>query len=363
MPTYESYPSTYRKDEIESLHAALRQGECAAVIGLSGAGKSNLLGFMASRAASDTALALVDCNRIAHANQENLYQLILRSCRHVPDVSGNSSLEDALSAYFHPAHVPGGKGQENRRLGLLLDRFDALPEALHGCLRALRDDFKYRLTLLIAARKAPQPSSELTELFYAHTLWLGPLNKDDARWSAGEYAKRCELHWSEEALSRLVEITWGYPGFLRAACEAVAAGCPLEMEALVAHPVVDARIREFLVDMPDLEDLRRSRLEGHPFLATSQALKSAQGFLSGYSSELTAKEALLLDYLRSHSGQVCEKDELICAVWPEDKIFSGGIRDDSLAQLIRRLRRKVEPDPGNPVHILNVTGRGYRFVG
>jgi two-component system KDP operon response regulator KdpE len=58
---------------------------------------------------------------------------------------------------------------------------------------------------------------------------------------------------------------------------------------------------------------------------------------------------------------VCEKDDLIQAVWPEDKIFEQGIRDDSLAQLVRRLRKKIEPDPASPRRIHTIPGRGYRF--
>jgi DNA-binding winged helix-turn-helix (wHTH) protein len=57
-----------------------------------------------------------------------------------------------------------------------------------------------------------------------------------------------------------------------------------------------------------------------------------------------------------------EKDDLIRAVWPEDKLFEDGGRDDSLAQLIRRLRRKIEPDPARPQIIQTVPGRGYRLV-
>ena len=61
-------------------------------------------------------------------------------------------------------------------------------------------------------------------------------------------------------------------------------------------------------------------------------------------------------------GQVCEKDDIIRAVWPEDKFIERGIRDDSLAQLVRRLREKIEPDVASPKHVVTVAGRGYRFV-
>jgi DNA-binding winged helix-turn-helix (wHTH) protein len=77
---------------------------------------------------------------------------------------------------------------------------------------------------------------------------------------------------------------------------------------------------------------------------------------------LTAKENLLLAYLSARPGEVCEKDEVIRGVWPEDQVFERGVRDDSLAQLVRRLREKVEPDPARPRHIHTVPGRGYRFT-
>jgi DNA-binding winged helix-turn-helix (wHTH) protein len=76
-------------------------------------------------------------------------------------------------------------------------------------------------------------------------------------------------------------------------------------------------------------------------------------------STLTAKENLLLSFLLAHEGEVCEKDELVKAVWPEDVIYEKGVRDDSLAQLVRRLRVKVEPDPNEPQYIHTVPGRGY----
>ena len=58
---------------------------------------------------------------------------------------------------------------------------------------------------------------------------------------------------------------------------------------------------------------------------------------------------------------MCEKDDLIRAVWPEDKIFMDSIRDDSLAQLVRRLRQKVRLQTGTAARIQTVPGRGYKF--
>jgi DNA-binding response OmpR family regulator len=117
-------------------------------------------------------------------------------------------------------------------------------------------------------------------------------------------------------------------------------------------------VQEFWADQPGAEEVQRSGLRGQPLLG-----EAAQKFETNPagSPDLTASEDRLLRYLQAHAGQVCEKDDLIQAVWPKERLVDG-LRDDSLAQLIRRLRQKIEPDPANPVHILTVTGRGYRFT-
>ena len=76
--------------------------------------------------------------------------------------------------------------------------------------------------------------------------------------------------------------------------------------------------------------------------------------------ELTMSEYRLAEYLQAHQGEICAKDDLIRAVWPEEK-FMQGIRDDSLAQLVHRLRTKIEADPLHPQKVQTIPGRGYRF--
>ncbi len=321
MPDWTDYPADYRQAEVHSILGAVRAGECVSVVGLSGAGKSNLAGFLARRAGAEAGegFVLVDCNRLGSLTPDSFFQLARRALASVapsPATEAADNLAALEQAIAQRLEAPP------RRVCLVFDRFDSLfletQHPLYGNLRALRDEFKYRLTYATFTRRPLDARSELAELFYAHTLWLGPLNESDARWSIDGYRQRSGEPWDAAVYAAILKVSGRYPSFLRAACEALAAGCPPEAAALRRHPAVRRRVEEFWAAQPAPEDLRRSGLEGLPLLAQE-------------SGDLTAKEALLLKYLQAHPNQVCEKDELMRAVWPEVKVYDEGLQDDSLA--------------------------------
>jgi hypothetical protein len=354
MSAWDNYPDDYRTSQVQSILSAVQAGESAAVIGLSGSGKSNLLGYLAHRwgkAGTRPRLVLVDCNRLVDAAPASFFRLVRAAL-------GDSSTADdelnALEAVLRRELV------ESSPLGLLLDRFDALTEkadqAIYSNLRALRDAHKYALAYVIATRRPLDAHNELAELFFAHTLWLGPLSESDTTWNVQRYARRSGLSWDAEVNRQIAALSGGYPALLRAMCEAHAAGCPLSLANLRQHPAVQRRLDEFWADQPDTTTLQLCGLNGNPLLIATRHPEQID------TAGLTAKEHALWEYLQEHPGQVCEKDDLIRAVWPEDRIFERGIRDDSLAQLVRRLREKIEPDPSNPRHIQTIAGRGYRYL-
>ncbi len=351
MNIWHKYPPTYREDEFHKIISATQAGECVMILGLSGAGKSNLMGFIANRQDKfPHPTVFVDCNRLFEPTPEAFFLLILNSMEN--DDQGPSAFS-ILSTV-----VQRRLSESENTLTIFLDRFEALDEALvaavSGGLRSLRDTNKYQLTYVIASRKPLDPHDELAELFYANTIWLGPLSESDARWNVDRYAQRKNLQWGDEIANEMFRLTWGYPSFLRAVCEAYASGTYLN--AVAEHIAVRKRVEEFWKDSPSEEALQESGLAGLPLLMAGFAPKEID------LAQLTAKEHLLLEYLRAHPNQVCEKDDLIGAVWPEDEIYERGVRDDSLAQLVRRLRVKIEPNPSEPTFVITVPGRGYRFV-
>jgi hypothetical protein len=353
MTVWNTYPSTYRQEEVAAILSAVQAGECVSVVGLSGSGKSNLMAFLAHRPdAFPHPNALVDCNRLLEPTPAALFRLT----RQALGDDGEAAAElPALEAV-----ITRRLGEAQGSLSVLFDRFDALSQtdapAIFSSLRALRDAHKYQLTYVTATRRPLAPESELAELFYAHTLWLGPLSEGDARWNVRRYAQRRGLAWGDDVAEQMIDLTWGYPSLLRAVGDAYAGGADLSLAALLEHPVVSKRIDEFWEGDPSETALRDSGLQGQPLLVRGRAPQVMPA------SPLTAKEHLLLEYLRAHSGEVCEKDDIIQAVWPEDEIYERGVRDDSLAQLVRRLRVKIEPDASNPSFIHTVPGRGYKFA-
>ena len=78
----------------------------------------------------------------------------------------------------------------------------------------------------------------------------------------------------------------------------------------------------------------------------------------GRDVSLTIIEGRIIQCLMRHSGQVVTYSRLAEAVWGED--YSGATV--SLRSHIRRLRRKLEPDPSNPQLIMTKAGIGYSLV-
>lgn len=69
---------------------------------------------------------------------------------------------------------------------------------------------------------------------------------------------------------------------------------------------------------------------------------------------LTPLETRLLRYLMDNAGHILTTEAIIAQVWGPE----GGDRD-MLRQLVRRLRRKIEPNAAHPTYIETIPGLGY----
>jgi DNA-binding response OmpR family regulator len=78
----------------------------------------------------------------------------------------------------------------------------------------------------------------------------------------------------------------------------------------------------------------------------------------GRSIELTDQEFRLLHVLASQPGVVFSREALLQQIWQGHTFVT--VR--SVDTLVKRLRRRIEPDPGNPRYLLTVWGVGYKFA-
>jgi DNA-binding response OmpR family regulator len=79
--------------------------------------------------------------------------------------------------------------------------------------------------------------------------------------------------------------------------------------------------------------------------------------VAGKSILTTVREFRLLEYFAMHRTRVFTRDQLLDAVWKE----TAAVTPRSVDVYVRRLREKIERDPGNPQYLKTFRGIGYRF--
>ena len=78
----------------------------------------------------------------------------------------------------------------------------------------------------------------------------------------------------------------------------------------------------------------------------------------GKEIRLSAREYALLELLARNRGKVVTKPMILEQVWDAGGSF---VEENTVNVTLNRLKKKIEPDPANPVYIRNVFGLGYTF--
>ena len=80
--------------------------------------------------------------------------------------------------------------------------------------------------------------------------------------------------------------------------------------------------------------------------------------IDGKIVELTDQEFRLLLLLATRAGIVFSREALLAKIWRGDTFVT--VR--SVDTLVKRLRRRIEPDSSQPRYLLTVWGVGYKFA-
>jgi len=75
--------------------------------------------------------------------------------------------------------------------------------------------------------------------------------------------------------------------------------------------------------------------------------------------ETTPTEFKLMTTFVRNRGRVLSREKLLDDAWGRDTFVTDRVVDNHIVSL----RKKIEPEPGNPRYLISVRGMGYRFDG
>jgi hypothetical protein len=246
-------PLSFRSELLQDLMPGLYAGECCALIGVSGVGKTNLVRFLQrpdvqnAYWGDDTAwIVLIDTNSLAASMKSPefvvlelmIHRLILEAERHklpavlVADFDRlHSTLIAQPDVYLALRYLDRicRRLCEDEQIHIIFafDQFEdiwtSLDARLFLNLRYLRDEYKYRLAYLVITRerlrrshKEPQSVEAFWELFSAHTFGLGMYDEADATIMLERIAHRRGITVADELRRAAISTSGGHPALLRA---------------------------------------------------------------------------------------------------------------------------------------------------
>jgi DNA-binding response OmpR family regulator len=119
-------------------------------------------------------------------------------------------------------------------------------------------------------------------------------------------------------------------------------------------PELMARIRAVLRRYGD----RNESVDEYIFGKIRLDFKSLKAYRDEKEIKLTLTEFEIMKYFINHAGEVIHRHDFLNNVWGYDKVPTTRTVDN----FIFDLRKKLEEDPSNPVHIKSIRGVGYMFI-
>ena len=446
-------PATLRREDSDYILQRVSDGDCAAIVGVSNTGKSHLLRTLASpqaqqevlgERAADFYFVYIDFNLMLEANEQGLYELILRCLiEELAQHDRQDRFRGRLQAAYETLVAPPSAFQislsfsegltavcqgMSTRLVLLFDEFDEPFEQIEGRvylnLRALKDKYRQRLTYVTASDRRlssirrGRDVDEFIELFGPFTRFLGPLVASDVESLIAWVTDQEGYTFDDEDRAFVHHHADGHLGLLLATCRALGevTGEPVRdagQDWLIHRQVreqldrdlnVQGECRKLWEDLTeaqqdalmavvgaeeDVEDraleslrlkgvvrpgdelllspifegfVRRQRLtRRRRYEGVRVDVESGTVWVDAHQTPtLTDLEYRLLLLLYGRLNKICDKYQIVEAVWGEEYIDQ--VDDARIDKLLSRLRAKIEPEPREPRYIITVRGRGYKLI-
>lgn len=281
-------------------------------------------------------------------------------------------------------------------------RFDRITEAasaeFFANLEGLKDSTHNKLSFVFTTSRglnsiSPKVFSHTSLSLAESQIFLKPASEADLRTICDAYIKRFGLRISEELENELIRLTGGYVQYLQLALISLnepenSISKPKDLfNFLNADERINLQSEELWEGLPppeqqsllkvlnnqklsekDLKDGKYLLESGFltpnhkifsplfEFFLQSKNEKSEEG--SKARLELSKKEHLLFSYLKQNLGEICEREAIIEAVWPEEEAL--GVSDWAIDRLVARLRKKIKEE--GEFEIVTVKTRGFKLV-
>lgn len=304
------------------------------------------------------------------------------------------------------------------------DPFGALEGRVFLNLRALHDKYEclVYVTATSAAltdRRHDPEAGEFCELFAGRQIILGMPGAELAQQAVQNWAKEAGAELAQDEIDFILTQAGRHPALLQAATHLVvhvAAGAPIDSRAqalslarerLESDPVIRSECAKLWAQLLPVEQDTLlnllANIDAPQMVAQLQAELIAKGILidadpprvfselfatyvrrqrkmrqpaqagvwvdvdagevwidGEHVPPLTDLEYRLLLLLYGRSNKICDKYQIVEAVWGQDYIDE--VDDARIEKLISRLRSKIERDAANPRYLITVRGRGYKLA-
>ncbi|MBI2613933.1 MAG: helix-turn-helix domain-containing protein [Candidatus Levybacteria bacterium] len=290
--------------------------------------------------------------------------------------------------------------QENVLPTIFFIRFDRLREVvtpeLFGNLQGLKDAANRKVSYVFTSFRgltdlAPQVFTKSSISLFAQNMYIHPAEKKDTKIIYDTYKARVKLSLSPILETVLFEVVDGYVQYLQLALISFhESGTKVKnKQELFDFLSNDERIilqsEELWESLVGSEQNVLLKIEKSQKITSEERRTASYLWDSGFvigdvvfsllfshylkqrqitkrvtsSVELSKKEHLLFTFLKSKIGIICEREEIIQAVWPEVEEF--GVSDWAIDRLVARLRVKLKSQNAK-FEIQTVKTRGYKMV-
>ena len=288
---------------------------------------------------------------------------------------------------------------------LFFIRFDRMDDAVtpefFSNLQGLRDATTHKLSYVFTSYRglddiSPDVFKKASLSVFLKNLYIKPAREEDTGIVLKTYRERYKLSLSSETEKAIFDIVDGYIQYLQLALihlhekQSTFKG----KEELFVDLLRDERIalqseelweslnvseKDVLVKIEKDVEPTKAEKKSASYLWDTGLLKETNGkshiFSPLFSSyikqrqsakanangivELSKKENLLFNCLKSRKNEICEREEIVQAVWAE--VEDLGVSDWAIDRLVARLRIKLKARKSN-FEIQTVKTRGYKMV-